>query len=793
MANNITTQITITAKDMASNVFKNVGDNIKSTGGNIKTFVADNMQAGGIAAAGLAASVALVARNAITMAANFEQSEIAFTTLLKDRKKAIAAIKEIEKDAKSTPYNLPDLIRANQLLISAGVSTGDARNQIKALGNAIAATGGGTAELNRLSANLQQIKAVGKASALDIKQFAYAGINVYQMLADVTGKNVKEVKEMDVSYELLTQAFEKASQKGGMFAGAMENQSKSFQGLMANIQDVIGLSLKDIAVQSGLFDVVKDAAQNFLKALEAGTPLVVNFMKSISENKSALTAIAGALGGLVVLIGAVFISTFGGAIVIMTAFMAAGAGIAIAIKEMSNWFNGGSAIALKFSETLSRGLLFVEEKMKPIIRTIKDALIPAFQQLFEALKPALMGLAVIFGAFASVAIALLAGLVKGFAMSIPFIINIISGLVTVFAGAINLITALFTGRLGELPAIVSQIALGILQTIVGVFGSIITFVWGFVTGIVQFFQWMYNIIVGNSIVPDMVNAILQWFNMLLSIGSSIFKTIFNVITNIVDALKTHVLFKAIELVVGVISFFQQLPGQVASIFNNMYQMASNIINSMKNSVINIFDSMKNAVVNAVNNMYNTAVGVFNSLLNAATSIFNSIRNAVSSAIQSARDALVSNVNGWAGAFQSAISSIPGIVSGIFGQIGGIIGGALSNAYNIAVGWLNSLREIWNSIIQGANNAMNAASGSTSSNSTSTQSLSTLGGAGSFSKMSSLNTIPETKPETSITFTVNIGMYAGSETEKRNIAQELFKSLEIVAHSQSKTVGELLNI
>jgi hypothetical protein len=43
----------------------------------------------------------------------------------------------------------------------------------------------------------------------------------------------------------------------------------------------------------------------------------------------------------------------------------------------------------------------------------------------------------------------------------------------------------------------------------------------------------------------------------------------------------------------------------------------------------------------------------------------------------------------------------------------------------------------------------------------------------------------------INLEVYIGLYAGSETEKRNIAQELYAALATVAGAQNKTVAELM--
>lgn len=231
----------------------------------------------------MVAGVLKLGKTALESAKDFEQAEIAYTTLFKSADKARETLKNIQEDAKKTPFNLKDLVLANQLLISAGESAEGSREVIKNLGNAISATGGGTAELNRLAVNLQQIKALGKATALDIRQFAFAGINIYSMLAETTGKTVEEVREMDISYELLTESLAKASAEGGRFEGAMQNQSKSLQGLLSNMQDVISLTLKDIIVQSGLFDVVKKITEAFTGFVTKVAPIVIDKFKQISK------------------------------------------------------------------------------------------------------------------------------------------------------------------------------------------------------------------------------------------------------------------------------------------------------------------------------------------------------------------------------------------------------------------------------------------------------------------------------------------------------------------------------
>ena len=113
-----------------------------------------------------------------------EQYTVAFTNMLGSADKAESALNQIKQDAAKTPFDTAGLVKANQLLISTGVDAQSARNVVMALGDAVKATGGGNDELSRMAQNLQQIKNAGKATSADIKQFAYAGIDVYGILAE---------------------------------------------------------------------------------------------------------------------------------------------------------------------------------------------------------------------------------------------------------------------------------------------------------------------------------------------------------------------------------------------------------------------------------------------------------------------------------------------------------------------------------------------------------------------------------------------------------------------------------
>jgi tape measure domain-containing protein len=188
--------------------------------------------------------------------AQIESYRVGLTNMLGDAQAANEAMAAIQEDAARTPFSVDSLTQANQLLISAGENAGYSRKVIMALGDAVSATGGGNAELSRMAANLQQIANVGKASAIDIKQFAYAGINVYQVLADYTGKSVQEVQNMTISYDLLSEALIAASEEGGRYYNAMDTQSQTMNGrvstLKDNVSQLAGLLTGDLSSGIGV-------------------------------------------------------------------------------------------------------------------------------------------------------------------------------------------------------------------------------------------------------------------------------------------------------------------------------------------------------------------------------------------------------------------------------------------------------------------------------------------------------------------------------------------------------------
>ena len=232
----------------------------------------------GLTAAADAFAVSIL-KGGVDYNAEIETYLVRLETLTGSAEEANAVLNQIKKDALKTPFDVASLTQAESLLLSTGLTADDARSDILALGDAIAASGGGNAELQRMAVNMQQIKNVGKASALDIKQFAYAGIDIYGLLADSMGITREEAAQLDVTYDMLSNALNLASSEGGKYYGAMEKQSKTYAGEMSNLKESIQVMKGELS--KGLFNAIKKVM-----------PYLEKFFNWVSKNQKVIKAIA---------------------------------------------------------------------------------------------------------------------------------------------------------------------------------------------------------------------------------------------------------------------------------------------------------------------------------------------------------------------------------------------------------------------------------------------------------------------------------------------------------------------
>ena len=230
--------------------------------------------------------------------AAYEGMQLRLNNLMGSAEAGKAVFAQLQEDAVKSPFDLDLLVNANSGLISAGVSAKDARKDIEGLANAVAFAGKGNAEFDRMAQNLQQIKNVGKASAMDIKQFAQAGISIYPALAKSMGVPVEKLKDMEIGYEDLTKALNLASQEGGLFAGGIASLLGSTGVKISNTMD----SLKNTMFV--IFEAIKPGINFLLDKFQDLMAFITKTVKFLQQNETIAMVLATTFGILATAIAA---------------------------------------------------------------------------------------------------------------------------------------------------------------------------------------------------------------------------------------------------------------------------------------------------------------------------------------------------------------------------------------------------------------------------------------------------------------------------------------------------------
>lgn len=215
-------------------------------------------------------------KGVIETGASFERAEVQLKTLLKSSVEAKAVFEDLKAESVKSPFSFETLLKGNAALISTGLSASKAKEDFNGLANAIAATGGGEDELQRMVFNLQQIKNVG-ATAQDIRQFGMAGINVYSLLDKYATKYKIKIDKHHITYEQIVGAFKLAGQAGGDYFNALNNLSNTTSGRLSNLKD----SFQNF--QDVLFNKLKPTINSIVFGLTSLMNFIAKHIDTISK------------------------------------------------------------------------------------------------------------------------------------------------------------------------------------------------------------------------------------------------------------------------------------------------------------------------------------------------------------------------------------------------------------------------------------------------------------------------------------------------------------------------------
>lgn len=174
----------------------------------------------------------------------FQQTEMAFKTMLQSEEKADALMKQLIRTAAVTPFGVEDVTEGAKQLLAFNVAAEDVNKTLIGLGDVAAGMGMNLKDLVMLYGTTI---AKGKMDTMDLYQFLNRGIPIADEIAKVMGLDVtnaikevqKQIKAGKVTSDIFIQAMQSMTAEGSKFGGLMEAQSKTITGQISNIEDAI--------------------------------------------------------------------------------------------------------------------------------------------------------------------------------------------------------------------------------------------------------------------------------------------------------------------------------------------------------------------------------------------------------------------------------------------------------------------------------------------------------------------------------------------------------------------------
>ena len=220
-----------------------------------------------------------------------EQSKVTWTTLLGSQEQAISQLERIEKFAASTPFSKMGVDQMAKYLHNAGYEGDAVFDTLTKIGDMGSAFGVQEDSLVELTRQFSQVQQAGYAYTEDLNILADRGIPIYQAIADQVGVTVAEVKKMASEGKLTADIYNSAiDSMAATTAGAMEAQSKTFNGMMSTLKD----NLTTVAglITEKLFSALSGLLEKLLPVVEA----FANAYKETGSFKTALLEAMEAMG-----------------------------------------------------------------------------------------------------------------------------------------------------------------------------------------------------------------------------------------------------------------------------------------------------------------------------------------------------------------------------------------------------------------------------------------------------------------------------------------------------------------
>lgn len=226
----------------------------------------------------------------VNVRGQFQQLEIAFSTMLKSKEKADKLMSELVDIAAKTPFDLQGVASSAKQMIAYGSSAENVGDELVMLGNVAAGVGSQLSEIAYLYGTL---RTQGRAYATDIRQFAGRGIPIYEELAKVLGVTKDEVSGLvtagKVGFKEVEQAFKNMTSESGIYYNLMQEQSKSLTGQLSNLGDAWDTMLNEIGKDTqGIASSGISAVKGLIENYETVGKVLLGLIATYGTYKTAL-------------------------------------------------------------------------------------------------------------------------------------------------------------------------------------------------------------------------------------------------------------------------------------------------------------------------------------------------------------------------------------------------------------------------------------------------------------------------------------------------------------------------
>lgn len=232
---------------------------------------------------GVGVSLAGLVKQIAQTRGEFQQLEVAFTTLLQSKEKADALMSQMVELAAKTPFDLQGVASGTRQLLAYGFAAEDITNTLTRLGNVAAGLGLNLQDLTWLYGTTA---VQGRLYTRDVMQFQSRGIDLAGELATQLGKTRAEISQMvtegKIGFPEVQKAIESMTNEGGKFHNLMQEQSKTITGLISNLGDALDMMFNDLGksqegIIAGALKGTISLVENYNQVLDIVAQLVVAY------------------------------------------------------------------------------------------------------------------------------------------------------------------------------------------------------------------------------------------------------------------------------------------------------------------------------------------------------------------------------------------------------------------------------------------------------------------------------------------------------------------------------------